>query len=176
MDRRESRKQLLESHIQRLAISDERKSLLRDRWLDQVLWMEGRSARKKRSYYGWRLTAIVGAVIVPTLAGLSVSDEGVQDAIRFAVIAVGLVVAVSSAVEGFLKSGDQWRHYRQTVESLLAEGWEYFQLAGRYAAHTHDSAFTTFAARVEQILREEVAVFVTEVTEGDGSEEPPAGP
>jgi hypothetical protein len=73
------------------------------------------------------------------------------------------VVALSAAVEEFFHYGERWRHYRRTVERLKSEGWQFFQLSGAYVNQTHVQAYPAFAARVEELSREEVEVYTTQV-------------
>ena len=61
---------------------------------------------------------------------------------RIATWVVGLVVAISAAIE-FFHYGDRWRTYRRTAELLKTEGWLFLQLSGRYSANgsTHAAAY-----------------------------------
>lgn len=140
------------------------KDFLTRRWLDQVIWMEGAAARAQRRYYRLRLITVVGAVIVPALVSLELGGDA-NEAVPWLTFAVSLVVAASAAVEEFFHFGERWRHYRRTVERLKAEGWLFFELVGDYGAaqNGHVGAFERFAARVEDLLREDVDVYVTEV-------------
>ena len=140
----------------------EREFLTR-RWLDQVLWMEGAAAKAQRRYYRLRLVTVVGAVIVPALVSLDLGGDA-NNAVSWLTFAVSLVVAASAAVEEFFHFGERWRHYRRTVEQLKAEGWLFFELVGDYGASTgRRSAFERFAARVEELLREDVDTYVSTV-------------
>jgi hypothetical protein len=67
-------KQDLGGLIEALDLSELQKHLLRSRWLDQVLWMEGKACTCQRRYYALRLVAIIGGVIVPALVSLKISD------------------------------------------------------------------------------------------------------
>jgi len=158
-------KQDLGGLIESLQLSDLQKHLLRSRWLDQVLWMEGKAGSAQKCYYALRLIAIVGGVIVPALVGLKIGEQGVCPWIQWTTFFLSLIVAISVAVEEFFHYGERWRHYRRTVECLKIEGWQFFQLAGPYQQFgTHSQAFPDFAAQVEKICRQEVDVFITEVS------------
>ncbi|MDR4470711.1 MAG: DUF4231 domain-containing protein, partial [Nitrospira sp.] len=109
-----------------------------------------------------RLTTIIGGVIVPALVSLNVGDGGAA-AIKTLTYIVSLVVALSAAVEEFFHYGERWRHYRRTVEALKSEGWQFFQLSGPYANLTQVEAYPAFAARVEELSREEVETYMTQV-------------
>ena len=139
------------------------KDFLTRRWLDQILWMEGAAKRAQVRYYRLRLVTVVGAVVVPVLVGLNLTG-GVGEAVSWAAVALSLVVATSAAVEEFFNFGQRWQHYRRTVERLKAEGWLFFELVGDYVSENgHAGAFPRFAARVEDLLREDVEVYVTQV-------------
>ena len=78
-------------------------------------------------------------------------------------------------MEQLFHFGATWRNYRQTVERLKAEGWQYFQLIGDYGVdgNTHDTAYGSFATRVEELVRTDVEVYLTEVA---AEQEPPKQP
>ncbi len=156
--------QELGSLIAKLGLSELQKKSINSRWLDQVIWMEGKAAGTQRRYYVLRLLTIIGGVILPTIVSMNTGSIIPADVATVLSIVIGLVVAISTAVEGFLHFGDRWRHYRSTVELLKIEGWLLFQLSGQYQSfRNHSQAYPAFAARVEDILRSDVRAFVTEV-------------
>ena len=162
----------LERIIEKLDLEPLKKEFLRLRWLDQVLWMEERANNAKIRYYILRLTTIVGGVIIPALISLRVPSEKAIPIITSVVFVVSLLVAISAALEGFLRSGEQWRHYRMMVELLKNEGWLFFQLSGRYHQYIiHDNAYATFARRVERWNRLDVGEYITEVARDKGEED-----
>lgn len=149
--------------IDSLQLEDHRKNILKKRWLDQVIWIEGKSAQARTRYYTLRLSAIIGGLIVPALIGLNFEGT-VSDVFRWIVFAVSLIVAISSAVEEFFQYGERWRHYRKSVEMLKSEGWQFFQLCGAYSRRkTHADAYEKFAGRVEEILQTDVQQYIAEV-------------
>jgi hypothetical protein len=157
-------KQDMGSLIDALELSDLQKHFLRSRWLDQVIWMEGKTDEAQKRYYLLRLTSIVDGVIVPALVSLNLSSEGTAGFVRGATIIISLLVAISLSIEEFFSYGERWRHYRRTVENLKMEGWEFFQLSDVYKAfQSHAEAYPSFAAKVEDILREEIDTYISEV-------------
>lgn len=169
MARKRSYPQWLErefgSLIEDLELEPQRKRFLRSRWLDQVIWLERKATRARNLYYGVRLTTVVGALLVPALVTVNFADDTLDSGVTAATWIVGLVVALSAALEQFFHFGDRWRSYRRTVERLKAEGWLFLQLSGRYAANgaTHESAYPAFATRTERLLDADVDAFLTEV-------------
>ena len=154
----------MSSLIDTLDLSDLQKRFLRSRWLDQVVWMEDKTAEAQKWYYLLRLTSIVGGVIVPALVSLKISGGKPEAIVQWVTFIISLLVAISLAIEEFFNYGERWRHYRRTVESLKIEGWEFFQLSGRYKDfQNHNEAYQSFAARVEDILRHDVDAYISEV-------------
>jgi hypothetical protein len=152
--------------IDQLDLEPLQKEFLRRRWLDQVRWNDGRSVGTQRWYRLLRLVTILGGVVIPALVGLNVSGA-FSARIRWTVFGIGLVVAVAAAIEGFFQFGERWSHYRSAAELLQSEGWQFFQLIGRYNDFTtHAGAFGRFAAQVEAVIQQDVdAYFTTVVTE-----------
>lgn len=156
-------KEDLEGLISSLDLPDLQKHFLRSRWMDQVLWMEGRADSARNWYYRLRLTTIIGGVIIPALVSLRF-DGRADDVLGWITFAVSLLVAISAAVEEFFHYGERWRHYRRSVELLKNEGWQFFQLSGPYRRFkSHPEAYRAFASRVEDINRLDVEAYVTEV-------------
>ena len=149
--------------IGELRLSELRRRFLESRWLDQLLWVEGRASHNRNRYYFWRLLTILGGVTVPALVTLNLNGS-VRTPLSWATFAVSLLVAISAAVEGFFRYGERWRHYRRTAELLKTEGWQFFQLTGHYRRHTtHASAYPLFASRVEDVLQQDIDAYITTV-------------
>ncbi len=152
--------------IDALGLDEMQKRFLRSRWLDQVIWMEGKAAQTQRRYYRLRMTTVVGAVLVPALVSLESFGAGVGEVLRVITLLASTVVAVSAAIEQFFRFGERWQHYRRTVEQLKSEGWLFFELTGVYGRDgaSHAALFPSFAKRIEELIQSDVEVFVTEVT------------
>jgi SLOG in TRPM, prokaryote/Protein of unknown function (DUF4231) len=164
-----------EGLISELQLPELRRHFLQSRWLEQLLWVEGRANHSRNRYYLWRLITIIGGVLVPALVTLQLNRP--PDApLTWATFAVSLLVAVSAAVEGFFRYGERWRHYRRTAELLKTEGWQFFQLTGHYRRHAaHASAYPTFASRIEDILQHDVDAYITTVA-AEPTEKQPNNP
>jgi SLOG in TRPM, prokaryote/Protein of unknown function (DUF4231) len=158
--------------IAQLRLSELRRQFLRSRWLDQLVWVEGRATHNRDRYYFWRLITIIGGVLVPALVTLNLNGSATA-AVTWATFAVSLLVAISAAVEGFFRYGERWRHYRRTAELLKTEGWQFLQLTGHYRRHiAHATAYSLFASRVEDILQQDVDAYVTTVAAEPADNQP----
>ena len=167
---RDQLKEEICSLIDRIELSDLQKQFMKSRWLDQLMWLEGRAEKSKKQYYRLRLVTIIGGVIVPALVSLNIDGSNGQNNIQQILgwIAFGLsqAVAISAAVEEFFHYGDRYRNYRNTAETMKIEGWQFFQLSGPYRnAQSHAEVYSDFAQRVENILQRDVEGYLTEVVQ-----------
>ena len=150
--------------IDQLDLSELQKRCLRSRWLDAVMWVERKAKQAQRLHYASRLVIIIGGLIIPALVSLDLGTDPAADLVRWAAFGLGLLVAVSAAIDGLFRFGERWRHYRLIAERLKIEGWQFFQLSGPYARQAgHAAAHPEFAARVEEIIRSDVEQYITEV-------------
>ena len=105
-----------------LDLARERRVYLRNRWLDQVAWLSGKADQAKRWHYAVRWFALAGGLVIPVLAGLSL-EGSTGDAAQYAIVVLGLLVAVALGHEDLFKNGERWQHYRQSAEMLKIQGW-----------------------------------------------------
>ncbi|MGF1936857.1 MAG: DUF4231 domain-containing protein [Nostoc sp. ChiQUE02] len=158
-----------------MKLGDVQKHFLRSRWLDQVLWMEGKANSSRDRHYFLRITTIIGGVILPALVSLNINTTNfkvnnietstrIRDVIIWSTFGLSQIVAISAAIEEFFHYGERWRHYRRTVESLKTQGWQFSQLTGPYRNYTsHEEAFNLFADHVEDIIQRDVEIYATQV-------------
>lgn len=146
--------------IETLGLDQEQKNYLTSRWLDQVNWMEGRAASFQKSHYRWRVVAIAGGILVPALGAFAKASDVAQGA----VVIIGLLVALATALEEFFKFGERWRHYRRVIEALRKEWWSYYGQSGSYTGQDHAAGFCGFAEQVEKLIAADVDAFLSKVT------------
>lgn len=159
-------KQTLGGLIDRLEISELRKDFLKNRWLDQVLWLEGRAKKEQRRHYTLRMITIVGGVIVPALVGFNSNDSRLREIVNWSALGLSQAVAISAAIEEFFAHGEKYINYRNTSESLKIEGWRFLQLSGSYRQYkNHAQAYSVFADRVEQYIMQDVQGFIAQLEE-----------
>ena len=162
---RARQKEQFEEIIDSLSLGDLQKRFLRDRWLDQLLWFESKAGLNQRRYYVLRLVTIVGGVIVPALVSLNIREASVADTLAWITFSVSLVVAIAAALDGFFGFGERWRTFRRTAELLKADGWQYFELSGPYAADDHTAAFPSFTAHTETLIQQDLKVFIAQAAQ-----------
>jgi hypothetical protein len=152
-----------ESFLEKVDLSDLQRELLRAQWWGRLVWMDRRAKKNWVTYTILRLISVVGAVLVPALVATS-PPAGWEQSARITTFSLSLCVAIATALESFLRSGERWRHYRRNAEALRLEGMQYFMLSGPYTnAVTHNDAFHDFATRLNAILSTEVDAYFTQV-------------
>jgi hypothetical protein len=153
-----------------LELSELQKHYLMSRWLDQVIWMEGKATHARDRYFLLRRTTIIGGAIVPALVGLNAYSGIIGDAVYWFIFAISLTVAVSAAVEEFHSYSERWRHYRSIVEELKIIGWQFFQLSGEFRQYeSHQAAYKSFVDTIEQIMQKEVEIYISRVVKDPDS-------
>ncbi|NBD32447.1 MAG: DUF4231 domain-containing protein [Cyanobacteria bacterium] len=161
----ETLKQEFSDLITETELSELQKRFLKGRWLDQLLWLEKRSIQSQTFYYRLRLLTIIGSVIIPALASLSLRETG-RAVVGRLTFFLSQTVAISAAIEEFFGYGERYRNYRQTAEQMKTEGWQFLQLSGNYRDfQSHQEAYTSFSSRVESILQQEIKGYIASIAD-----------
>ena len=158
--RRYEEEERLETIFGCLELDPKQLAYLTERFLPYLRYLEDGARNNRLIHYSLRIPAIVLATIVPALIAADLGANG-----RALAVALGVIVAATSAVEQFLNTGERWRHYRATVERLKSQAWLFIERADP-AYQTdggHRAAFPLFAAGAEQAFSEESVRYVTQV-------------
>jgi hypothetical protein len=117
--------------------------------------LELRWIREARHYDDlWRRQRTMHDVlgVVTIAAGLAAPLLVAVEAPDWALAVAGFVVAASSALVGFFRYGERWRHQRMTAMLLKSEGVRFLELRAPYDAHgSHRNAFPHFIDNLERI-------------------------
>jgi hypothetical protein len=158
--------------IGNLPLTDWQQDFVRDRWWDQITWMDATARHCQRWHRTLRLVVIVCGVLAPALVsgtlGVSTTSDSdlasLSSILRYGAIVAGLLVAISTATEELFRFGQRWRHYRQTSEHVRSDGWMFFTLSGPYEQYaTHADAFRPFARNIEAAFQQDVDAFITNI-------------
>ena len=160
-------KQQMQELIDQTDLSDSQKQFMKNRWLDQLLWLEGRATQSRNWYYRLRLLTIIGGVIVPALVGVNLTDNAnIRQILGWCAFGISQVVAISASVEEFFHYGERYRQYRSTAEMMKSEGWEFLQLSGPYEDYnSHAEIYTSFASRVETMIQKDVEGYINQLAQ-----------
>jgi len=142
------------------------REFLKGRWVGMVMWWHNRSIEARRKYFLLRGTVVAGGVLIPVLSALNMR-LGWELYASMAIAVVGAIVAGCAAWEGVANYGEIWREKRRAAELLKVEGWQFFQLCGKYEdagddtnAQKYKKAFSRFATEVENMIAKEVGEYL----------------
>jgi len=108
--------------------------------------------RFNRNLSTWlRFTALVSAVLVSTLAGISISVSGPWSTfIRVATLVLGLISAVATGAIAVFRSQERWLMYRRLQNDLMTAAWK---LINDSADDQTDKSWKTFIKETEHAMR-----------------------
>lgn len=159
-------------------LNDQQKRFLRVRWLGQVLWWENKALNFRDKYNLLRMLIIIGGATVTVLVSLLSTElsPSARIIVQMFSIILSLLVTISAALEGVFQFGERRRHKRKAVELMKSEGWQFFQLSGRYyrfrdLENGKDKAYAEFAARVEEMTQKEIEEYVSIIQESKEKKE-----
>ena len=136
---------------------------LKRRWIGMVMWWHARSVEARWKYFLLRGVVVVGGVLIPVLSAFGL-HAGWEHSFALAISCVGAVVAGCAAWEGVANYGETWREKRRAAELLKVEGWQFFQLCGKYRddnRNRDDKSYPRFAAEVESMIAKEVGEYLS---------------
>ncbi len=102
--------------------SDARVAYWSQVWELEVIRAALRVESNRKQTYGFRLTAISSAIIVPSLVALNLSGTG-GTTVRWLTFSLSLVAALSTAILTLFRFGNRWLMYRTLSNELLNAGW-----------------------------------------------------
>lgn len=153
--------------VEELDLPERDKLYLHSRWLDQLVWMDGRATRNRTLYFAARTTVVIGGILVPAFVSLLGFCDSRSQLLSFHNFTIGLslLVALSASVEGLFHWGEKWQHYRGNVEVLRSEGWEFAQLSGDYSRFANvKDALPLFVEHVEGVIRSDVSSYFEKIS------------
>ena len=157
--------------IDSIELEELQKKFMKNRWLDQLVWLENKANKCRDRYYKLRMITIIGGVIVPALI-TSTNSVNNSSVLMWAVIIISQAVAISAAIEEFFKYGEKHSQYRKTAENMKSEAWQFFQLSGAYKNFTsHRNAYADFAQKIENILQDDVQNFIARIMQEQEKEQ-----
>src|SRR5262249_16123241 len=157
--------------ISQLDLDEKQKDRLNKRWLEYVIWWDGRATQNKWKYHALRSIVVIGGATVPALVSLDVSDPRRAAFLHIITVVISLLVAISAGLEGLFGFGEIWREKRAAAEILKVQGWRDFQGIKPFTGKTHQEAYPDFADTVETMIEHEVRDYLV-ATQGEPSPQP----
>jgi len=139
-----------------------KQSILKNRFLSEVLNYEKRRDKTKGYYDIFRFLVTTGSILLPAIMSIGQMDPAKLPA-NFDNISywtsfmISLTVTISNGFLQLFSLDKNYFEFSLTAEQLKTEGWQFFQLAGKYEDYeTHEEAYKPFSKTVETIKRKQV--------------------
>jgi hypothetical protein len=136
--------------------------IIKNRFLYEVMNYEYKRDSINKYYNGLRFVMTIGSILLPAILSIGQMDPTKLPK-NFDTITYWTSWSLSltiTACNGFLQlfSLDKnYIAYSLVVEQLKTEGWQYFQLSGKYEnAQNHGQAFKQFCKSVEGVKRKQI--------------------
>ena len=136
--------------------------IIKNRFLYEVMNYEYKRDNVQKYYNGLRFVMTIGSILLPAILSIGQMDPAKLPK-NFDTITYWTSWSLSltiTACNGFLQlfSLDKnYIAYSLVVEQLKTEGWQYFQLSGKYEnAQNHGQAFKQFCKSVESVKRKQI--------------------
>ena len=136
--------------------------IIKNRFLYEVMNYEYKRDSINKYYNGLRFVMTIGSILLPAILSIGQMDPAKLPK-NFDTITYWTSWSLSltiTACNGFLQlfSLDKnYIAYSLVVEQLKTEGWQYFQLSGKYEnAQNHGQAFKQFCKSVEGVKRKQI--------------------
>tara|TARA_B100000214_G_C23957662_1_gene623675 strand:+ start:1288 stop:2112 length:825 start_codon:yes stop_codon:yes gene_type:complete len=159
----ESYQEQIKEIIETLELNNEtERNILKSRFLAEVLMYEKRKNNTKKYYNVFRFIVTLGSLFLPALLSIGQMDpaklpRNFDNISYWASWTISLTV---TACNGFLQLFSLDKNYFEfsiTTEQLKTEGWQFFQLSGKYEEYeSHKEAYKAFCKSIENIKRKQV--------------------
>ena len=142
--------------------SDTEKSILKSRFLGEVLNYEERRNHTRKYYNSFRFIVTTGSILLPAILSIGQMDpaklpKNFDNISYWASWMISLTVTISNGFLQLFSLDKKYFEYAITTEQLKTEGWQFFQLSGKYEdCESHKEAYKTFSKSVENIKRKQV--------------------
>lgn len=122
---------------------------LKERLEDQIVWYDRKSLYNQRWFKRLQVASIFGSASIPFLTGY-ITETTL--ALKLTVGALGLAVALTTAILGLYKFQENWLEYRTTCESLKHEKYRFLT---RSEPYNRRNPFRLLVDRVENLISQE---------------------
>jgi hypothetical protein len=153
-------------------LSNLQKNILRERYIVVLQDFNKRCKYYSILYYIGHFIITVGSLIVPALMSIQYADTGsaflqrqsFQTIVYWVTWVLSLLVTTSNGIITLFKVDKKYFFLHTTQERLRSEGWQYFELTGRYSGQliqyeltpNHSNQFIFFTHAVEKIKMRQI--------------------
>ena len=146
------------------------KNILRERYIRVLQDFNRRCRLYSGLYHTGHFIITVGSLIVPALMSIQYADTGAgglgsnfQVLIYWITWVISLLVTTCNGIITLFKVDKKYYFLHTTCERLRSEGWQYFELTGRYSGQltpydvpSHLNQFVFFSHAVEKIKMRQI--------------------
>ena len=149
--------------IKNLKLSNESDNdIIKNRFLYEVVMYESKRDKTKKYYNGFRFVVTVGSILLPAILSIGQMDptklpKNFDNVSYWSSWFISLTVTVCNGFVQLFSLDKNYYTYSIIVEQLKTEGWQYFQLSGKYNdSPDHETAFKFFCKSVENIKKKQI--------------------
>ena len=142
--------------------SETDRGILKSRFLSEVVEYERRKLKTKKYYDVFRFIVTIGSILLPAILSLGQMDpsklpKNFDQWTYWSSWTISLMVTASNGFLQLFSLDNNYFEYALTTEQLKTEGWQYFQLSGKYEDdESHQEAYKAFSKSIENIKRKQV--------------------
>ena len=138
------------------------KNILRSRFLAEVLSYEKRRNNTKKYYDVFRFLVTTGSILLPAILSMGQMDpaklpRNFENISYWTSWTISLMVTACNGFLQLFSLDKNYFEYAITTEQMKTEGWQFFQLSGKYDDfEDHKEAYKPFCKSIENIKRKQV--------------------
>ena len=138
------------------------KNILRSRFLAEVLSYEKRRNNTKKYYDVFRFLVTTGSILLPAILSMGQMDpaklpKNFENISYWTSWTISLMVTACNGFLQLFSLDKNYFEYAITTEQMKTEGWQFFQLSGKYDDfEDHKEAYKPFCKSIENIKRKQV--------------------
>lgn len=142
--------------------SETDRGILKSRFLSEVVKYESRKLKTKKYYDIFRFIVTTGSILLPAILSLGQMDptklpKNFDQITYWSSWTISLMVTASNGFLQLFSLDKNYFEYALTTEQLKTEGWQFFQLSGKYEDdESHQEAYKDFSKSIENIKRKQV--------------------
>lgn len=142
--------------------SETDRGILKSRFLSEVVEYENRKLKTKKYYDVFRFIVTTGSILLPAILSLGQMDpsklpKNFDQITYWTSWTISLMVTASNGFLQLFSLDKNYFEYALTTEQLKTEGWQFFQLSGKYEDdESHQEAYKDFSKSIENIKRKQV--------------------
>ena len=142
--------------------SETDRGILKSRFLSEVVDYERRKLKTKKYYDVFRFIVTTGSILLPAILSLGQMDptklpKNFDQITYWSSWTISLMVTASNGFLQLFSLDKNYFEYALTTEQLKTEGWQFFQLSGKYEDdESHQEAYKDFSKSIENIKRKQV--------------------